>query len=70
MEMNALRDMAPEELLREEKKLRKELFSLRFQLMAGRVENPMRVRQARREIARIRTVYREKAIEAKTASLG
>ncbi len=64
MEMRELMDMASEELRQEEKKLHKELFSLRFQLMTGRVENPMRVREVRRNIARIKTVHRQKELEA------
>jgi large subunit ribosomal protein L29 len=60
MEMRELLDMAPEELHLEEKKLRKELFHIRFQLMTGRAENQMRVRQIRRDIARVQTVYRQK----------
>lgn len=61
MEMRELLDMAPEELHQEEKKLRKELFHIRFQLMTGRADNQMRVRQIRRDIARVQTVYRQKA---------
>jgi large subunit ribosomal protein L29 len=60
MEMKELLDMAPEELHQEAKKLRKELFHIRFQLMTGRAENQMRVRQIRRDIARVQTVYRQK----------
>ena len=60
MTMSELLDMAPEELHQEEKKLRKEIFHLRFQLMTGRAENQMRIRQTRRDIARIQTVYRQK----------
>ncbi|HIC04879.1 MAG TPA: 50S ribosomal protein L29, partial [Nitrospirales bacterium] len=42
------------------KELKKELFNLRFQHVTGRLENPARLRSARREIARVRTIYREK----------
>ena len=60
MEMKEITEMIPEELLQKEKELRKELFNLRFQLLTGRVENPMRIRQIRRDIARIKTVYQQK----------
>jgi large subunit ribosomal protein L29 len=60
MELKELREMAREELAQQEKKLQKELFALRFQLMTGRVENPMRVREIRREIARIQTIHTER----------
>jgi large subunit ribosomal protein L29 len=60
MEMKEILEMMPEELLQKEKELHKELFHLRFQLLTGRVENPMRIRQIRRDIARIKTAYRHK----------
>ena len=60
MNMKELLDMIPEELLQKEKELRKELFHLRFQLLTGRVENPLRIKQVRRDIARIKTVFHEK----------
>jgi large subunit ribosomal protein L29 len=52
--------LTPEELLQREKQLRKELFNLRFQLASGRVESPARIRQVRRDIAQIKTVYNAK----------
>ena len=48
-------DQRKEELL----KLKKEVFNLRFQTAAGQLENTARVRQARRDIARIKTITRE-----------
>jgi large subunit ribosomal protein L29 len=41
----------------------KELFNLRFQQVAGQLTNTARPRQARREIARIKTILRERALE-------
>ena len=60
MEMKEIVDLAPEELMVKEKKLRKELFNLRFQLASGRVESPAQIKQVRRDIARIKTVYSAK----------
>ncbi|MCI0528237.1 MAG: 50S ribosomal protein L29 [Nitrospira sp.] len=60
MEMKELLDLTPEELFQRENQLRKELFNLRFQLASGRVESPARIRQVRRDIARIKTVYNAK----------
>ncbi len=60
MEMKELLDLTPEELIQREKQLRKELFNLRFQLASGRVESPARIRQVRRGIAQIKTVYNAK----------
>ena len=55
-----LRALTKDELVLEEKSLRKELFNLRFQKTTGEIENPMRIRQARKEIARILTIITEK----------
>ncbi len=49
-----------EELKQEEANLRKELFNLRFQRTTGEIENPMRIRQVRKDIARVLTVMTEK----------
>ncbi len=43
------------DLSEKEKELRKELFNLRFQKSLGQVQNPMRIREIRRDIARILT---------------
>jgi large subunit ribosomal protein L29 len=55
-----LRDKTPDELLRHEADLRKELFNLRFQAVMGNLANPARVGRVRREIARVLTVLGEK----------
>jgi large subunit ribosomal protein L29 len=61
--MNAaeIRSKSSDELKDELLKLRKEAFNLRFQQASGQLENTARVRQVRREIARIKTVIGEKA---------
>jgi len=58
--IQTLRDLTREELLLEERDLRKELFNLRFQKVLGQFENPMRLREVRLSIARIKTVCWEK----------
>jgi large subunit ribosomal protein L29 len=55
MEIEKLRAMSEVELSAQEKTLRKELFNLRFQKVVGHMENPSRIKQLRREIARILT---------------
>jgi large subunit ribosomal protein L29 len=60
MELQEIRNLTIEELALKEKELRKELFNLRYQLLSGRIENPQRIKVARREIARIKTVLSEK----------
>ncbi len=56
MEMEKLMAMSAEELAAQEKTLRKELFNLRFQKVVGHMENPSRIKQLRREIARTLTL--------------
>ena len=55
----ALREMTNAELNEKEKALKEELFNLRFQLATGQLENPMRLREVRKDIARTKTVLRE-----------
>jgi large subunit ribosomal protein L29 len=55
-----LRHMTVDQLDDEVLKLKKERFNLRFQRATGQLENTSRVREVRRDIARIRTVARQK----------
>jgi large subunit ribosomal protein L29 len=50
------------ELLEKEKELGEELFNLRFQQATGQLENVMRVPQVKRDIARVKTIFREKGL--------
>jgi large subunit ribosomal protein L29 len=59
--LNTLRDKSVDELRAREKDLKEQLFKLRFQRATGRVENPMKMRQVRREIAQIETLLNERA---------
>ncbi|MBI3812371.1 MAG: 50S ribosomal protein L29, partial [Nitrospirae bacterium] len=56
MELQEIRNLTIDELVLKEKELRKELFNLRYQVLSGQIENPQRIKMARREIARIKTV--------------
>lgn len=60
MKVKELRDLTMEELFSKEKELKKEYFNLRFQLASGRIESPARFTQVRRDVARIKTVMKEK----------
>ena len=60
MKAGDLRTMTPDQLNDELMKLKKERFNLRFQRATGQLENTARVRQVRRDIARIMTVARHK----------
>ena len=55
-----LRDLSSEELQTKVADLKKELFNLRFQQAMGQIENPLRLRMLRRDIARANTVLKEK----------
>lgn len=61
MDVKELRNMEPAELAEREKQLAQEVFNLRFQLATGRIENPMKIRQTRRDLARVKTIRRQKA---------
>ena len=60
-----LKAMSADQLQDELLKLKKEQFNLRFQKATGQLENVARVRQVRRDIARIKTTQAEKAAVAK-----
>jgi large subunit ribosomal protein L29 len=58
-----IRDLGEVELMERLESLKEELFNLRFQLATGQLDNPMRIKDARHEVARILTVLRERQIE-------
>jgi large subunit ribosomal protein L29 len=66
MKVDDVRTMSPDQLSDELLKLKKEQFNLRFQRATGQLENTSRVRQVRRDIARIQTVARQKRAAAKS----
>jgi large subunit ribosomal protein L29 len=61
MKIAELRDKSADELHIREKELSEQLFKLRFQRATGRMENPMKIREVRREIARIKTLLNERS---------
>lgn len=64
MELKKMREMSDSELNAELDKMKKDLFNLRFQHVTGQLENPQLMKSTKRDIARIKTVLREKEIEA------
>ncbi len=56
-----LREKSVDELQTRERELVEQLFKLRFQRATGRMESPAKMRQVRREIARIKTLVNEKS---------
>ena len=65
--LSDLKVLTPDALQSEFEKLKKEQFNLRFQRATGQLENTSRVRQVRRDIARIKTLQRAKAAAAPKA---
>lgn len=59
MKAKELRQMSGEELYKKETEMREELFKLRFQHGIRKLENPSRLRQLRKNIARVQTVLAE-----------
>jgi large subunit ribosomal protein L29 len=59
MKASELRNLSQEELVQKYNSLRGELFNLRAEMKAGRIEKPHKLRELRRDIARIKTVIRQ-----------
>ena len=64
MKVNEIREMSADELSQKLASLKEELFNLRFQLATGQLENPMRIKDVKKTIARIKTVQRERELKA------
>jgi large subunit ribosomal protein L29 len=65
--LSDIKAMSPDQLQDELLNLKKEQFNLRFQRATGQLENTSRVRVVRKDIARVRTLQRQKLAEAKKA---
>ena len=61
MKAKELRELDPAELRNRETELAEQLFALRLQQVTGQIESPAKVRQTRRDLARVLTVLRESA---------
>ena len=67
MKAEEIRDMSADEKKEQLKSLKEELFNLRFQHATGQLENPMRIREVKKDIARIKTIQREEELAAAKA---
>ena len=67
MKAKEIRDMNATEMDQKIAGLKEELFNLRFQIATGQLENPMRIREVKKAIARIKTIQRETEIKAQRA---
>ena len=63
MKVKVLRDLSTAELEKKVVDLKEELFNLRFQMATGQLENPMRIKEIRKDIAKAKTVLREREIK-------
>ena len=67
METEKIRNLNDEELVRQEKQSAEQLFRLRFQMKLGQNEGVKKLRELRKDVARIKTIARERALKARTA---
>ena len=65
MKINKIKEMSSPDLEKELGELKSELFKLRFSLATNGLDNPMRIKQVKKDIARIKTVLRQRELEAK-----
>jgi len=61
MRAKEIRDLTSDEIQQKERELAEELFRLRLRKSTGQLDNPMRLRHLRRDIARLKTIQRERA---------
>ncbi len=59
MKVSEIRDLGPEEMQSKVDDLREELFNLRFQHGTGQLENSQKLKQTKKDIARLKTIMRE-----------
>ena len=64
MKVNEIRNLTTDEITRKISELKGELFNLRFQLATGQIENVGRIAAVRRDIARVKTVQRERQLQS------
>lgn len=64
MKAKDVHELSTDELTRKASDLKDELFKLRFQLATGQLENPMRIRDVKKSIARVKTVIRQRELKA------
>ncbi|MBW1754227.1 MAG: 50S ribosomal protein L29 [Deltaproteobacteria bacterium] len=66
MKASEIRELSSEEARRKAEDLKEELFNLRFQHEVGQLENPQKMKQTKRDIARVKTIITESEIKEKT----
>ena len=61
--MEEFRKLSTEDLMKKIKENKEELFNLRFQQATGNLEKPVRLRELRKEVAKMKTIIRERELE-------
>jgi large subunit ribosomal protein L29 len=64
LKANKIKEMTSQELNDKVIELKNELFNLRFQLATGQLDNPMQIKSIKKDIARVKTILRDKEINA------
>lgn len=64
MKANKVREMSGNELDQKLRELKGELFNLRFQMATGQLENPLKVKEVKKSIARIKTILKERELKS------
>jgi len=67
MKVKELREMTDAELNKKLSDSKDELFKLRFQMATGQLDNPMKLQEVRKKIARVKTIIRERELGIKRA---
>ena len=68
MKSDKVREMSDDELRSKERELQEQLFRLRFQKSLGQLENALKIRETRRDIARVKTTLRQRRAQAAAAA--
>lgn len=63
MKVSEIRDLTDVELVRKESDLKNELFNLRFRMATGQLDNPMTLKTVKKDIARVKSVIRERELK-------
>ena len=69
MEAKELRDMSTADLTRKRAELREEICHLKLKRATSRLENPMKLRQSKGDLARMETILRERALQTEAGQL-
>lgn len=70
MKVDQIRQLTDDEIQGKLKEFKEELFNLRFQMATGQLDNPMRLKAVRKNIARVKTIQRERELATPTATQG